>query len=50
MRSLNSFIDLFEKVLDQLLSYSAEDDENSKPPLISMSPHPPVLGMACTHV
>ena len=44
-RSLTKFMDLFEKDLVNLLSPTLEDDENSKPPLISTFPVSPVLGM-----
>jgi hypothetical protein len=44
-RSLTRFMDLFEKDLVHLLSPPLEDDENSKPPLISTFPVSPVLGM-----
>ena len=44
-RSLTCFMDLFEKVLVHLFSHSADDDENSTPPLIPMFPLTPVLGI-----
>lgn len=42
---MTSYMDLFEKVLTYLVTNPPEDDENSKPPLLSAQPLSPMLGI-----